>query len=114
VVKRAYVGLRERASYLKRLAFYTMTEEEVAEFEWVHLTGSKPEDIDVVVPLDEVDLEAMRRALDCYVTYAATIDAHQDGTGIKRNISRKAVFELYQEAHDPPLESLFDGLKETE
>ena len=72
-VKRAYVALRERAPYLKRLAFYTITEEEAAQFESVHLTGSKPEEIDVVMPLDEADLEAMRQALDCYVTYAATI-----------------------------------------
>jgi hypothetical protein len=107
VVKRAYVELRERVSYLKRLAFYTITEEEAAQFEWVHLTGSKPEDIDVVVPLGEVDLDAMRRALDCYVTYAATIEE----SGIKRNIPREAVFEIYQEAHDPPLDDLLDGLR---
>jgi hypothetical protein len=49
---------------------------------------------------------------DCYVTYAATVDAHQDGTGIKRNISREAVFELCQERYDPPLESPFQGLPE--
>ena len=109
MVKRAYVELRERVGYLKRLAFYTITEEEAAQFEWVHLTGSKPEDIDVVVPLDEDDLEAMRRALDCYVTYAETIEE----TGIKRNIPREAVFEIYQEAHDPPLESLVAGLTGT-
>jgi hypothetical protein len=78
VVKRAYVELRERVSYLKRLAFYTITEEEAAGFDWVHLTGSNPEEIDVVMPLDEVDLEAMRRALDCYVTYAATIPDPQE------------------------------------
>jgi hypothetical protein len=95
--------------YLKRLAFYTITEEEAAQFEWVHLTGSKREDIDAVVSLDEVDLEAMRRALDCYVTYAATIEE----SGIKRNIPREAVFEVYQEAHDPPLGSLFEELVET-
>ena len=74
MVKRAYVELREQAPYLKRLAFYTITGEEAAQFEWVHLTGSKPEDIDVVVSLAEDDLEAMRRALDCYVTYAETIE----------------------------------------
>jgi LmbE family N-acetylglucosaminyl deacetylase len=108
VVKRAYVELRERAPYLKRLAFYTMTEEEAAQFEWVHLTGSKPEDIDVVVPLDEDDLEAMRRALDCYVTYGETIEE----SGIKRNIAREAVFEIYQEVYEPPLEGVFDGLAE--
>ena len=38
-------------------------------------------------------LEAMRRALDCYVTYAATIEE----SGIKRNIPREVVFEVYQE-----------------
>jgi hypothetical protein len=106
VVKRAYVELHERAPYLKRLAFYTMTEEDVAQFEWVHLAGSRPEDIDVVVPLNEVDLEAMRRAFGCYVTYAETIET----SGIKRNIPREAVFEIHQEAHDPPLDDLFGGL----
>jgi LmbE family N-acetylglucosaminyl deacetylase len=106
VVKRAYVALRDRVDYLKRLAFYTITEEEAAEFEWVHLTGSKPEEIDVVVPLDDVDLEAMRQALDCYVTYAATVEE----SGIKRDIPRDAVFELYQETHDPPLGSLVGAL----
>jgi hypothetical protein len=110
VVKRAYVELRERAPYLKRLAFYTITEEEAAQFEWVHLTGSKPEDIDVVVTLDEDDLEVMQRALDCYVTYAATIEE----SGIKRDIPREAVFEIYQEAHEPALMGLCDGLTEAE
>ena len=106
MVKRAYVELRERAPYLKRLAFYTITEEEAGQAKWVHLTGSKPEDIDVVMTVDEDDLEAMRRALDCYVTYAATIET----SGIKRDIPPEAVFELYQEAHDPPLGSLTEGL----
>ena len=45
--------------------------------------------------VDDVDIETMRSALDCYVTYAATIEAHRDGTGIKRNIPREAVFEIY-------------------
>jgi hypothetical protein len=72
----------------------------------VHLTGSKLEDIDVAVSLDEDDLEAMRRALDCYVTYAATVEE----SGIKRNIPREAVFEIYQEQHDPPLDDLFGKL----
>ena len=103
-----YVELRERVDYLKRLAFYTITAEEAAQFEWVHLTGSKPEEIDVVVSLEEVDVEAMRRALDCYLTYAETIET----SGIKLNIPREAVFELYQEAHDPPLKDLFEGLAE--
>jgi hypothetical protein len=108
-IKHRAVGLRERVDYFKRLAFYTITEEEAAQYsEWVHLTGSKPEDIEVVTSLDEVDLEAMHRALDCYVTYAATIEE----SGIKRDIPREAVFEIYQEAHDPPLNSLFERVTE--
>lgn len=77
VVKRVFVELREWAPYLKRLAFYAITEEEAAQIEWVHSTGSKSEDIDIVMTVDEVDLEAMRGALDCYVTYAAMIEAPQ-------------------------------------
>jgi hypothetical protein len=106
VVKRAYVELRERAPYLKRLAFWTITEEGAAQSELFHLTGSKPQDIDVVVTVGEVDVENARRALDCYVTYAETIER----AGAKRNIPRQAVFEIFQEEHDPPLNSLFEGL----
>jgi hypothetical protein len=109
VVKRAYVELRERAPYLKRLAFWTITEEGTDQSELFHLTGSKAEDIDVVVTVDEVDVEAQRRALDCYVTYRETIER----AGARRNIPQAAVFELYQEAHDPPLSSLVEELIES-
>jgi hypothetical protein len=60
------------------------------------------------VMVDEVDVEKQQRALDCYVTYRETIET----AGAKRNIPREAVFEIYQEAHDPPLNSLFGGLTE--
>ena len=51
-------------------------------------------------------MEKQQRALDCYVTYADTIEE----SGIKRDIPRNAVFEIYQEAHKPPLRSLVEGL----
>jgi hypothetical protein len=38
------------------------------------------------------------------VTYRQTIER----AGARRNIPREAVFEIYQEAHDPPLKSLFE------
>jgi hypothetical protein len=57
--------------------------------------------------LDEDDVEAMRRALDCYVTYAATIEE----SGIKRDIPREAVFEIYQESYDPLLDDPLGGLR---
>ena len=113
MVKRAYVELRERVPYLKRLAFWTIREEGTDQSELFHLTGSKAEDIDVVVTVDEVDVEKQRRALDCYVTYRETIEAHQGWVrGARRNIPREAVFEIYQEVYEPPLEGVFDGLAE--
>ena len=57
--------------------------------------------------VDEVDVEAMRRALDCYVTYAEMIKE----SGIKHDIGPKAAFEIYQEAYDPPLDDLLDGVE---
>jgi hypothetical protein len=105
-VRRAYVELQERAPYLKRPAFWTITEEGTDQSELFHLTGSKAEDIDVVMTVDEVDVEKQQHALDCYVTYRETIEAHQDGSaGARRNIPREVVFEIYQEAYDPPLGS---------
>ena len=107
VVKRAYVELRERAPYLKRLAFWTIRAESAAQAsELFHLTGSKAEDIDVVMTVDEVDVEKQQQALDCYVTYQTTIEQ----AGARRNIPREAVFEIYQEAHDPPLDDLLGKL----
>jgi hypothetical protein len=60
--------------------------------------------------VDEVDVEKQRQALDCYVTYREMIER----AGARRNIPREAVFEVYQEQHDPPLGSLFAGLSGTE
>ena len=108
MVKRAYVELRERAPYLKRLAFWTITEQGTDQSELFHLTGSKAEDIDVVMTVDEVDVEKQRRALDCYVTYQETIKQ----AGVRRNIPREAVFEIYQAEHAPSLKSLFGELTE--
>jgi hypothetical protein len=66
VVKRAYVELRERAPYLKRLALWTIRAEDAAQAgELFHLPGSKP------------------------------------------------VFEIYQEAYEPPLNDLFERLTDS-
>jgi hypothetical protein len=42
VVKRAHVELRERVAYLKRLAFYTITEEEAAQFDFLPSATAVP------------------------------------------------------------------------
>jgi LmbE family N-acetylglucosaminyl deacetylase len=106
VVKRVYVELRERAVYLKRLAFHTITVAQAAQSTYYHLTGSKPEEIDVVYEVDDIDIENARRALDCYVTYQAAIER----TGIKDHVQRQVPYEIYGEQHDPKLKGLFAGL----
>jgi hypothetical protein len=49
-------------------------EEAAGASELFYLTGSKVEDIDVVMTVDEVDVEMQQKALDCYVTYRETIE----------------------------------------
>jgi hypothetical protein len=94
---------------LHRAAFWTIRAEEAAgASELFHLTGSKAEDIDVVMTVDEVDVERQQQALDCYVTYRETIEQ----AGARRNIPREAVFEVYQGKYTPPLSSLVEGLTE--
>jgi hypothetical protein len=80
-------------------------EEAAGASELFRLTGSKAEEIDVVMTVDEVDVEKHRQALDCYVTYRETIEQ----AGARRNIPQEAVFEIYHEKYDPPLGSLFGG-----
>ena len=106
VVKRAFVELAERASYLKRLAFYTISEEEASASEHYRLSWSKPEEIDCVVEVEEIDLENTHRALDCYVTYQDMIEQ----SGIKNLIPPQVSFEVFRESYDPPLSDLFEGL----
>jgi LmbE family N-acetylglucosaminyl deacetylase len=105
-VKRAFVDLSGRVPSLKRLAFYTITEEEAQQGQYFHLSGSKPEEIDCVLEVDEIDVERALQALDCYVTFQETIE----NTGIREHIHRRVSFEIFQEAHDPPLGDLFEGL----
>ena len=104
VVKRVFVELREGMPGLRRLAFHTITEEDAARAELFPLSGSKPEEIDCVVTVDDNDIEKSHRALDCYVTFKETIEKSR----IKDFIGHEAVFEIFGESHDPPLGDLFD------
>ena len=107
VVKRVFLQMKKSADYLKRLAFITLTEEQASKATHFHISGSKEEEIDCVYTVDEVDQENCRKALDCYVTFKETIEK----TSIKKFISTKTYFELFQEEHDPPLNDLFSSLE---
>ncbi|MFC1733985.1 PIG-L family deacetylase, partial [candidate division KSB1 bacterium] len=107
VVKRLFNELRDAEPYLKRLAFETVTEEEAKLFTHFHLNGSKPEEIDCVMTVDDKDIEAGHRALDCYESYKETIE----NSRIKEYIRHKVMFEIYREIHKPPVDDLCAGLE---
>ena len=109
VVKRAFLILKEHVPSLQRLAFFTLTEEIAKQSTHFPLSSSTPEEIDCVFIVDPVDIENDLRALDCYVTFAETIEA----SGVRRAILPEVSFEIFGEQHDPPLTDLFAGLADT-
>jgi LmbE family N-acetylglucosaminyl deacetylase len=106
VVKRVFVEISERALYLKRLAFFTISEDEANKSTYFPLSGSKSREIDCVIKVDPIDIKNAKHALDCYVTFKETVEK----TGIKKSLQRHILFEIFNENHDPPLTDLFDGL----
>jgi N-acetylglucosamine malate deacetylase 2 len=108
VAKRAYVELRdEHAAWLKRLAFFTVNREDPTLTDSPFgLRGSKPEEIDCIVRCEQQDVDVMNRALDCYVSYRASIEK----SGVRTMISREISFEIFGETHRPPLASLEERL----
>ncbi len=103
VVKRVFCEFREEEGGPSRLALFTLEEREGVR-DGLHT--SPHEAIDAVVSLTDEDLEAGRAALACYGTYEEVI-RRADPLG---RIGRALHFELFQEAHDPPLGSLTQGL----
>ena len=110
VVKRLYCDARaRRAFYLRRLAFFTLTDEQAAASTGTHRLSSSPSsEIDCLQTVDDIDMEIFRKALDCYVTYQAMIER----TGIRESMDRTVAFELFGESFDPPLQDLCDNLPE--
>jgi N-acetylglucosamine malate deacetylase 2 len=118
VVKRVYCELRAQnpAHAPRRLALFTLAEpaeptepaeqEEGTEGPFT-LSVSPPELIDAGIPLSEADLEKGYEALACYETYQEVIE-RADPLG---RIGDTIWFELFGEAHDPPLGSLEEGLE---
>lgn len=106
VVKRAFVELKDKAPYLKRLSFFTMTEEAAKKQKHFSISGSKDEEIDCVYEVDDIDIENTRKALDCYVTFKETIDASK----IKDQLYKDMNFEIYRESYSPKLKNLFEKL----
>lgn len=110
VVKRLFLVLRERGGPgPRRLAFFTIGEQTAAAATHFRLSYSTMEEIDCVVKIEEADRDCMRRALACYETYQAVIDA----TGIGHLTGDEVYYELFQERFDPWLTDLFARLPES-
>jgi LmbE family N-acetylglucosaminyl deacetylase len=110
-VKRAFVELREEDGGPRRLAFFTVTEEQAARAAGggPRIAGSKPGTVDCIMNVDEEDMAAFRKALDCYVTYQEVIKE----SGVREELDEVVPFEIFQESFDPPISDLFEGLERT-
>ena len=107
IVKRLFVTLREELGFPKRLALFTISDEQrLISGDPSRLSASTTEEIDCVIAVDDAAVAAGGRALDCYATYAKPIEQSR----IREVIGLPAVFELFGEAHHPHLTDLTAGL----
>lgn len=108
VTKRVACALRaDGAAHPQRLAFFTLPPPTDDPERPSHLQHSPQALIDCVVPVTDADIETARRALDCYETYRPVIEKQQP----LRTVGNRIRFELFGEAHAPPLSSLTDDLQ---
>lgn len=109
VAKRVFCEFRDTGPDApRRLAFFTLPEVPEDPDRPFRLSSSAPDAIDCVVPADPEDLQAPRRALACYETYREIIEeADPMGT-----IGDRFHFEIFDEEHRPPLDSLTARLPE--
>ncbi len=106
VVKSVFCRMRDEHDYPKRFAMVTVDEEASNKSPHFELNFSKKEEIDCIVKVDDKDMEALHKALDCYKTYKSTIEE----SGIKDLLTDEMPFELFQENFDPPITDLFEKL----
>ncbi len=109
VVKRAYLDLLEEGGFpLERLAFYTLLDQGGDPFagKAFPVRQSMEAEIGCAISLNDADIEAFRKALDCYRTYQKVIER----SGVKDRIDRVARFELFYESPKTAYKDLTEGL----
>ncbi len=105
-VKRVYEEMKEESGYLKRLAFFTITENDAVRQEKFHLNFSGEDEIDCILQTGGEERQSAVQALNCYETYEEIINE----TKIKDFINKDVVFEIYKERHEPKLKDLFEKI----
>jgi len=108
VVKRVFLELRDEGLPLQRLAMLTVPDSGEATFidGRIRLKHSTEEEIDCSVPLRDVDIDAMKRALGCYATYQDTIE----DSGVVEKVGSELHFEFFGESFSPPITDMLHGL----
>lgn len=109
VIKRVFIEMKEQgATYLKRLAFFTLPDEGGETFVngKIRLKRSEPGMIDCIIDLTTDDINALKQALGCYGTYKETIEKSR----VVESIGDKLYFEFFMEKFDPPVKSLTSSL----
>jgi N-acetylglucosamine malate deacetylase 2 len=108
VVKRVFSEIKSGETGPYRLAMLTLKEEDAKKFSVMfNLNGSKDEEIDCIVTVDETDIKKAHQALDCYETFIETIEKSK----IKEHILNTCYFEFYQENFSPPVTDIFEGIR---
>jgi LmbE family N-acetylglucosaminyl deacetylase len=105
VIKRLYLQMKdEGATYLKRLAFFTVKDKEgpAVHAMGIRLKQTMPSEIDCALPLRQQDINIFKKALSCYETYQQTIEE----IGVIEKIGDTVYFEIWGEKHNPPLNDL--------
>lgn len=109
VVKRVFLTMRENgATYLRRLAFFTLPDSGRPLFEngWWRLKKSDVHLIDCIVQLDNNNIAALQAALNCYTTYQETIKQ----SNVVNDIGNAIHFEFFGETFAPPLADITERL----
>lgn len=105
VIKRLFYERFHQLSFWKRLAFFTVVDTGKPMFMEggvPRVTQSKQENISVILPLNEENIKAMKKALLCYETYQEMVKT----TNVIERIGNKTFFELADESYEAPLSSL--------
>ncbi len=110
IVKRLFLEMRDQgATYLKRLAFFTMKDNGDPQFKkgnMFRIKQSTAEEISCIIKLQEENIQALKNALRCYQTYQETIQ----NTGVVEAVGDTVYFEIFGESHHPPINDLTIGL----
>jgi N-acetylglucosamine malate deacetylase 2 len=111
VVKRVYWELMDNKPEglkLKRLAFFTLRDncKPVWMNNGIRVKNSVDEEIDCVMPLNNGQIDAMVKGLECYTTYKDTIKE----SDVVKKIGSEICFEFYNEDIKPPVSKIEEGL----